>query len=145
MNEIPDYLDGVFNFEHFGAFLPVFTQSLGEKGFHGEKILNTMFCACNIFRRQIYINFPIFQVGCTTFLGFGGFSSSEWFKRVQNGHLGAISGSSGTELVEQCGTRVEQVRAHSGRCIGAISQVSNGNQRVPEAPNRAQKDPKCPF
>ena len=34
MNEIPDYLDGVFNFEHFGAFLPVFTQSLGEKGFH---------------------------------------------------------------------------------------------------------------
>ena len=37
MNEIPDYLDGVFNFEHFGAFLPVFTQSLGEKGFHGEK------------------------------------------------------------------------------------------------------------
>ena len=104
MNEIPKYLDGVFNFEHFGAFLPVFTQSLGEKGFHGENFLNTMFCACNLFRRQIYINFPIFQVGCTTFLRFWGFSSSEWFKRVQNGHLGAISGSSGTELVEQCGT-----------------------------------------
>ena len=30
MNEILDYLDGVFNFEHFGAFLSVFTQSLGE-------------------------------------------------------------------------------------------------------------------
>ena len=43
MNEIPNYLDGVFNFEHFGAFLPVFTQSLGEKGISWEKILNIMF------------------------------------------------------------------------------------------------------
>ena len=81
-----------------------FSPSHWVKGFHGEKILNTMFCACNLFKQQIYIHFPIFQVGCTTFLGFWGFSSSEWFKRVQNGHLGAISGSSGTELVEQCGT-----------------------------------------
>ena len=37
MNEIPKYLDGVFNFEHFGAFLPVSTQSLGEKGISWEK------------------------------------------------------------------------------------------------------------
>ena len=69
-------------------------------------------------------------------------------KRVQNGQkqpFWAISGSGDSRLVEQCGTRVEQVRAHSGRCNGAISQVRNGNQRVPEAPNRAQKDPKCPF
>ena len=31
MKKIPEYLDGVFNFEHFGAFLPVFSQSLAEK------------------------------------------------------------------------------------------------------------------
>ena len=93
-----------FQFWAFRGFSPSFNPVTGRKGISWGKILHAMFCACNLFRRQIYINFPIFQVGCTTFLGFWGFSSSEWFKRVQNGHLGAISGSSGTELVEQCGT-----------------------------------------
>ena len=36
---------------------------------------------------------------------------------IQNGHFGAISGSGGSELVEQCGKRVEQVRAHWGDAL----------------------------
>ena len=51
MNEIPDYLDGVFNFEQIGP------------------------------------------------------------RRTQNIHFEAISGFGGSELAEQFGTRLEQVRA----------------------------------
>ena len=42
---------------------------------------------------------------------------------AQNGHFGAITGSVGSELVEQCGIKVEQVRAHLERCNGTVSMV----------------------
>ena len=45
---------------------------------------------------------------------------------AQNGHFGAITGSVGSELVEQCGIKVEQVRAHLGQCNGTVSLVKGG-------------------
>ena len=45
---------------------------------------------------------------------------------AQNGHFGAITGSVGSELVEQCGIKVEQVRAHPGQCNGTVSLVRGG-------------------
>ena len=52
---------------------------------------------------------------------------SEWLKRAKNGHFVAIRGSGGSKLVEQCGTRLEQVRAHPGGCDETISQVWKGH------------------
>ena len=46
---------------------------------------------------------------------------SKWLKRAKNGHFVAISGSGGSKLVDQCGTRLEQVRAHPRRCDGTVS------------------------
>ena len=56
---------------------------------------------------------------------------------AQNGHFGAITGSVGSELVEQCGIKVEQVRAHPGQCNGTVSLVRGGYwgpKRVPNGP-----------
>ena len=39
-------------------------------------------------------------------------------QRAQNGHFGAMSGSGGSKLGEECGTSMEQVRPYLGRCIG---------------------------
>ena len=41
----------------------------------------------------------------------------------QNSHFVAISGSGGSKLVDQCGTRLDQVRAHPGQSVGTISLV----------------------
>ena len=49
---------------------------------------------------------------------------------AQNGHFGAISGCCGSGLMEQCGKKAEQVRAHPRQCNGAISQVRNGRQGI---------------
>ena len=51
---------------------------------------------------------------------------SKWLKRAKNGHFVAISGSGGSKLVDQCGTRLEQVRAHPVGCDETISQVCKG-------------------
>ena len=47
-------------------------------------------------------------------------------KMGQNTHFVAISGSGGSKLVDQRGTRLEQVRAHPGGSDEAISQVWKG-------------------
>ena len=59
---------------------------------------------------------------------------------IQNGHFGAISGSGGSELVEQCGKRVEQVRAHWGDALEPFLG-SGGPFR---GPKRIQKGSKWP-
>ena len=52
---------------------------------------------------------------------------SKWLKRAKNGHFVAIRGSGGSKLVDQCGTRLEQVRAHPVGCDETISQVWKGH------------------
>ena len=57
-------------------------------------------------------------------------------RRTQNVHFEAISGFGGSELVEQFGTRLEQVRADLGRAIGTIPLVRKnhfGHYRPSEA------------
>ena len=46
-------------------------------------------------------------------------------RRTQNVHFEAISEFGGSELVEQFGTRLEQVRADLGRAIGTLPLVRN--------------------
>ena len=41
----------------------------------------------------------------------------------QNDNFGAIRGCCGSALAEQCGIKVEQVRAHPGQCNGTVSMV----------------------
>ena len=55
---------------------------------------------------------------------------------AQNGHFGAITGSVGSELVEQCGIKVEQVRAHPGQCNGTVSLVKGGLWGAPIGPQK---------
>ena len=59
-----------------------------------------------------------------------------------NGHFGAITGSVGSELVEQCGIKVEQVRAHPGQCNGTVSLVKGGLWGAPIGPQKGPKWPK---
>ena len=57
-------------------------------------------------------------------------------RRTQNVHFEAISGFGSSELVEQFGTRLEQVRADLGRAIGTIPLVRKnhfGHYRPSEA------------
>ena len=42
---------------------------------------------------------------------------------AKNDNFGAIRGCCGSALAEQCGIKVEQVRAHPGRCNGTVSMV----------------------
>ena len=53
----------------------------------------------------------------------------------QNSHFGAISGSGGSKLVDQCGTKLEKVRAHPGGCDETISQVWKGHWSATEPQN----------
>ena len=71
-----------------------------------------------------------------------------WPNRVQNGQkrpFWAISGAGGSKLVEQCGTRVEQVRAHPWCCIGTVLGVREGHVGVPEGSQKGPKRPKTAF
>ena len=71
-----------------------------------------------------------------------------WPHRVQNGQkrpFWAISGAGGSKLVEQCGTRVEQVRAHPWCCIGTVLGVREGHVGVPEGSQKGPKRPKTAF
>ena len=57
----------------------------------------------------------------------------KWSKMAINGHFVAISRPGGFKLVDQRGSRLDQVRAHPGRCVGTPSRVWNGHwghQRV---------------
>ena len=68
--------------------------------------------------------------------------------RVQNSQkrpFSAKSGSGGSKLVEQCGTRVEQVRAHPWCCIGTVLGVREGHVGVPEGSQKGPKRPKTAF
>ena len=52
-----------------------------------------------------------------------------------------IRGSGGSELAEQCGIKVEQVRAHHRRCNGTFSKVRGalgGPKRTLKGPQMAQ-------
>ena len=42
---------------------------------------------------------------------------------TKNDNFGAIRGCCGSALAEQCGIKVEQVRAHPGRFNGTVSRV----------------------
>ena len=56
---------------------------------------------------------------------------------AQNGHFVAIRGSGGSELVEQCRVKVEQVPAHLGQCNETGYLVREGYwgpKRVPNGP-----------
>ena len=53
-----------------------------------------------------------------------------WPKTVQmaiNGPLVAISWPGGSEMADQRGSRLDQVRTHPGGCVGTISRVRNGH------------------
>ena len=54
----------------------------------------------------------------------------------------AISGSGGSKLVEQSGTRVEQGRAYPRRCIETVSLVREGHMGVPEGCQTGSKTAK---
>ena len=66
-------------------------------------------------------------------------------QRAQKSHFGAKSRSSSSKLVEQCGTRVEQVRAHPWCCIGTVLGVREGHVGVPEGSQKGPKRPKTAF
>ena len=80
MKEIPDYLDGVFNFEHFGAFLPVFSKSL-EEYFMRNNTTRLVLRFQSILTTGIYKN-PSILSRVYNFLAFWGLSINKLFKRV---------------------------------------------------------------
>ena len=65
----------------------------------------------------------------------------KWLWKALNGPFEAMSRSGGSKLVDQRGSRLDQVRAHPGRCVATYSRVRNGHQ----GPKMAQKGPKWPF
>ena len=54
---------------------------------------------------------------------------TKWVQKDQNVQVCEISGSGCSKLVELCGTRLQQVRACPGRCIGTISRIRSGHRR----------------
>ena len=58
------------------------------------------------------------------------FMAKNWPKRLQLAKL-AISRPGGSKLVDQRGSRLDQVRAHPGRCVGTLSWVRNGHCGAP--------------
>ena len=55
----------------------------------------------------------------------------KWLKNATNGPFVAISHPGGSKLVDQCGSRLDQVPAHPGRCVGTLSRVRNGHWGAP--------------
>ena len=51
---------------------------------------------------------------------------------AKNDNFGAIRGCCGSALAEQCGIKVEQVRAHPGKCNGTVSMVRGTFWRLPD-------------
>ena len=65
----------------------------------------------------------------------GHWGAPEDLKMAINGPFVAISRSGGSKLVDQHGSRLDQVRAHPGRCVGTLSRVWKGHwgrHRVPK-------------
>ena len=54
---------------------------------------------------------------------------TKWVQKDQNVQVCELSGSGCSKLVELCGTRLQQVRACPGRCIGTISRIRSGHRR----------------
>ena len=54
---------------------------------------------------------------------------TKWVQKDQNVQVCELSGSGCSKLVELCGTRLQQVRACPGRCIGTISRMRSGHRR----------------
>ena len=68
----------------------------------------------------------------------------KWLKMAKNAPFVAISRPGSSKLVDHCGSRLDQVRAHPGRCVGTFSQVRNGHrgrQRVPKWLKKAVNGP----
>ena len=61
---------------------------------------------------------------------------------AKNDNFGAIRGCCGSALAEQCGIKVEQVRAHPGQCNGTVSLVKGGLWGAPIGPQKGPKWPK---
>ena len=57
----------------------------------------------------------------------------------------AISRPGSSKLVDHCGSRLDQVRAHPGRCVGTFSQVRNGHQGRQRVPKWLKKAVNGPF
>ena len=55
----------------------------------------------------------------------------KWPKIAINGPFGARSRSGGSKRVDQHGSRLDQVRAHPGGCVGTLSRVRNGHSGPP--------------
>ena len=79
-------------------------------------------------------------VALEPFIGSGGpLKDPKWPKMVI---LELIRGSDGSELAEQCGIKVEQVRAHTGQCNGTVPLVRGAYWGPQKDPKRAQNGPK---
>ena len=56
-----------------------------------------------------------------------------------------LSGSGCSKLVKLCGTRLQQVRACPGRCIGTISRIRSGHRRCHRPSKWAKRAQIGPF
>ena len=66
---------------------------------------------------------------------------TKWVQKDQNVQVCELSGSGCSKLVKLCGTRLQQVRACPGRCIGTISRIRSGHRRC-HRPSKWAKGPK---
>ena len=70
--------------------------------------------------------------------------ASKWPKKAKNCHFVAINRPGGSKLLDQRGSRLDQVRAHPGQCVGTLSRVQDGHrgrQRVPKWLKKAINGP----
>ena len=70
---------------------------------------------------------------------------TKWVQKDQNVQVCEISGSGCSKLVELCGTRLQQVRACPGRCIGTISRIRSGHRRCHRPSKWAKRAQIRPF
>ena len=56
----------------------------------------------------------------------GRHKAPKWPKKAINGPFVAISRPGSSKLVDQCGSRFDQVRVHLGRCVTTYSKIQNG-------------------
>ena len=70
---------------------------------------------------------------------------TKWVQKDQNVQVCELSGSGCSKLVELCGTRLQQVRACPGRCIGTISRIRSGHRRCHRPSKWAKRAQIGPF
>ena len=70
---------------------------------------------------------------------------TKWVQKDQNVQVCELSGSGCSKLVKLCGTRLQQVRACPGRCIGTISRIRSGHRRCHRPSKWAKRAQIRPF